>query len=203
MDRDSTAKLASQLESSAVDWFIAGGRQHFKNNGLKIYEELPRQKIDFPAGVLAAEGLLPYISDGRGDYLIRSLAYTLRVFEDQPFFLLVENGHIDGAGHANEAGKLVDEVLDFDRAIGAAMDYVDAHPETLLIVTADHETGGVSIPHGDAERVELAFQGDDHTGIKVPLFAYGAGAGQFSGFLDNTAVFDLILAYFGIRADSN
>ena len=72
--------------------------------------------------------------------------------------------------------------------------YADQHPGTLVIVTADHETGGVTLPQGNLQKneVELAYHSDDHTGILVPIFAYGAHAAQFSGVFDNTAIFHKI-----------
>jgi alkaline phosphatase len=73
--------------------------------------------------------------------------------------------------------------------------YADDHPGTLVIITADHETGGVSIPQGSirAHSVELNFQSDDHTGIPVPIFAYGAHSGDFRGVYENTEVFHRIM----------
>ncbi len=203
LDRDSTAKIVGQLEKSSVDWFIAGGAKHFKNRSSRynLLTTLPSDKVSWPAGVLAAEGSLPSVTAGRGEFLTGSLAYTLNQLEEKnaPFFLMVENGHIDGAGHANNAKNLVAEELDFDKAIGIAMKFIDAHPETLLIVTADHETGGVSIPHGTDSHIELDFQGDDHSGIMVPVFAYGLGAENFRGILDNTEIFGKILSTLGVK----
>ena len=115
------------------------------------------------------------------------------------FFMLAENGHIDGAGHENLASNLVEEVLDFDQAIGLAMAFVDAHPETLLVVTADHETGGLSIAHGYDGGIELDFQSNDHTGILVPLFSYGNQAQKFSGVMDNTEIFTKLADYLGLN----
>ena len=108
---------------------------------------------------------------------------------------MIESGMIDSGGHANHASMIVTEMQDFDLAIGEMIRYVDTHPETLLLVTADHETGGVSIPQGNLSsgEVELAFYSDDHTGIMVPLFAYGAQSHHFGGVYPNTEVFGKII----------
>ena len=203
MDRDSSSKIAGQLEGSALDWFVAGGRNHFKGkkSSFTFFDSLPQKTVDFPAGVLAADKGLPFKADGRGEYLQNALAFTLEDFEKRstPFFLMVENGHIDGAGHENDAMNLVNEELDFDAAIGLAMQFVDAHPEVLLVITADHETGGVSIPHGSEKSIELDFESNDHSGIRVPLFAYGNGAENFTGFMENTDVFHKIVQFYGFQ----
>jgi alkaline phosphatase len=86
-------------------------------------------------------------------------------------------------------------MLDFDQVIGSVLRFADTHPGTLVLITADHETGGVSIPQGDITKktVELAFHSDDHTGILVPIFAYGAQSDRFRGVYENTEVFRKIL----------
>lgn len=92
---------------------------------------------------------------------------------------MIEAANIDSGGHSNSTSMIVSEMLDFDEVIGKVVQYVDDNPNTLLIITADHETGGVSIPQGDiaSNTVELGFHSDDHTGIMVPVFAYGAHSG--------------------------
>jgi alkaline phosphatase len=75
------------------------------------------------------------------------------------------------------------------------LEYVDKNPNTLLLVTADHETAGLSLPQGDIRnhKIEMAFHSDDHTGIMVPIFAYGAHSGEFRGVYENTEVFHKIM----------
>ncbi|MDL1871049.1 hypothetical protein FBR05_02465 [Deltaproteobacteria bacterium PRO3] len=70
------------------------------------------------------------------------------------FFLMVEGGLIDYAGHDNDAGTMLQETLDFDAAIRVAMEYVEKHPDTLLIVTADHETGGFGFAYQKSPGIE-------------------------------------------------
>ena len=112
-----------------------------------------------------------------------------------PFFLMVEAAKIDSGGHSNSPSTIVTELLDFDRVIGEVLSYADLHPGTLVLVTADHETGGVTLPQGNIAKreVELAFHSDDHTGILVPIFAYGARSGEFRGVYPNTEIFTRIL----------
>ncbi|MFO1462378.1 MAG: alkaline phosphatase [bacterium] len=74
------------------------------------------------------------------------------------FFLMVEGGLIDYAGHDNDSGTMLQETLDFDAAIGVAVAYVQQHPDTLLIVTADHETGGFGFAYGKSPGIEMTLQ---------------------------------------------
>ena len=116
---------------------------------------------------------------------------ALSHLDDDPdgFFLMVEGGNIDTASHVNEYGYMAGEVLAFDAAVATALAYADTHPDTLLIVTADHETGGLSIQAGGDGWLTFTFTTTDHTGVNVPIRATGPGADTFAGTtVDNTAV---------------
>jgi alkaline phosphatase len=107
----------------------------------------------------------------------------------RPFFFMIEGGLIDWANHDNLAKESYGEVKEFSDAIEVALAFYKEHPkETLIIVTADHETGGALI-FSDG----LRFFSEDHTGNIVPVFAIGIGAEQFSGFYDNTEIVGKIL----------
>lgn len=112
----------------------------------------------------------------------------------KPFFLVAESGRVDYGGHENNMAKTVNEALSLDWAVSSALAFVDENPQTLLIVLADHETGGLSLLDGNFEEqwVLGSYSTDDHTGIPIPYFVYGAGASQFQGIMDNTAVYHLI-----------
>ena len=202
-ERDDAEQIAAYLRESKLDLFVGGGGHNFAaehanlaSAGFTLIEDMVESEAG-RIGYFAAERSLPKILDGRGDYLLNSTAFALDFFEKKgkPFFLMVEAANIDSGGHGNSTSTIVSEMLDFDEVIGAVIRYVDAHPNTLLIVTADHETGGVSIPQGDlaSSTVELAYHSDDHTAILVPIFAYGTHSGDFRGVYDNTAVFDKIM----------
>ncbi len=108
---------------------------------------------------------------------------------------MIESAMIDSGGHGNSSSTIVRELLDFDQVIGWMIQYVDQNPNTLLVITADHETAGVSLPQGNISNneVEFAYHSDDHTGIMVPIFAYGAHSGEFRGVYENTEVFHKIM----------
>lgn len=103
---------------------------------------------------------------------------------------MVEGSEIDFLAHENKTPGVVLETLDFDRAIGAALKFAASNGETLIIVTADHETGGMTINGGDYKNgtVTGKFTSGGHTGIAVPVYAFGPGAEQFTGFMENTDI---------------
>lgn len=109
------------------------------------------------------------------------------------FFLMIESAIIDGYGHNNDTEGMVVEMQEFGRTLNAMIDYVNRHPETLLVVTADHETGGTGVYYnghtpGNEGPLRLKFSTSGHTGTVVPVFAYGAGAENFAGVMKNTDI---------------
>ena len=99
---------------------------------------------------------------------------------------------------------MVQEVQDLDKAIGDAMRFVDENKETLLIVTADHETGGLTLLNGDLRtgRVAGQFSSDDHSAVCVPVFAYGPQSNLFAGVYPNTEIFNKIMRLFNANRRS-
>jgi len=139
---------------------------------------------------------------GRGDFLPHALQKSLATLAPggKPFFIMAEGAQIDWGGHSNNVEYVGREMLDFDVAIGEALKFADRNGETLIIVTADHETGGLSLLGGNvAQRtVRGNFSTGDHTSIPVPVFAYGPGAEQFRGVYQNTEICRKICALLGI-----
>ncbi|MEA3317880.1 MAG: alkaline phosphatase, partial [Bacteroidota bacterium] len=103
--------------------------------------------------------------------------------------------------HANDTEYIVSEMIDFDKAVGKAIDFAKKDGNTLVIITADHECGGFALNGGDMEKgtVEGAFTTDHHTAVMVPVFAYGPGANKFMGIYQNTAVFDKMMEAFDFK----
>jgi alkaline phosphatase len=158
---------------------------------LGVAVERDRRKI---LGLFAA-GPLPKVSQGRRPSLAAMSLAALRVLSASPegFFLMIEGSQIDWAGHSNDYAWHVLETADFDDAIGAVRGYLEEtglHRETLLVVTADHETGGLTLkkhprlPLG----VEPSWSTDYHTGVAVPVFSEGPGAERFAGIQDHARI---------------
>jgi len=198
-DRDSTYKITSAINQSDLDVIIGNADEEQKKIISKSFlcknpdEAAPSLKREKTA-ILYDK--IPFVTEERGNYLEKNTKLILDEISisNRDFIVMIENGHIDGAGHANKSTELMNEVLDLDHSVGILMDFIDNNPQCTLIVTADHETGGVTLPHADAKgNPEIRFQSDDHTGIPVPVFAYGAGAHLFQGIYPNTAIFSKIL----------
>ena len=207
-ERDAAVEIAGYLPASALNLVIGGGGKHFKKEklsqaGFTLVPDLQKLgEVKEPrVAHFASEGGMPSMEAGRGNFLSQAFLQASSYLGKgkSPFFLMLEAAKIDSGGHSNAPSTIVTELLDFDRAIAEAIRYADTHPGTLVLVTADHETGGVSIPQGDLGRreVELAFHSDDHTGILVPLFAYGARSSAFAGVYDNTEIFHRLLKVIG------
>ena len=118
------------------------------------------------------------------------------------FFIMLEGSQVDWAGHANDLNYLKREMQDFDEAVELALDYATQNQDTLVIATADHETGGLLIESSSptdytAPEVKFSFNTGigygSHTGVPVPVYAYGPGSENVTGTLDNTDIFYAML----------
>ncbi len=205
-DRSMSEDIAIDFLSSHVDILIGGGVKSFTNrkDSRNLFHELAKKNYAVSGSfksidtlkakrfVILDDAAVVSKQKGRGDFLSRSLLKSTSVFssQPQPFFIMEEGAQIDWGGHDNNMEYIVREVLDFDQAIGEAMKFVDQNNETLLIITADHETGGVTLLDGNVSTGSVLgkFSTNDHTGIAVPVFAYGPGADQFRGVYQNTEI---------------
>ncbi len=127
------------------------------------------------------------------DYLPDAAAFSMEFLSGRSpkgFFIMIEGSQIDWACHANAADQLIEEMLDFDEAVGRVLAFAKRDRETLVIVTADHECGGVAVnPGSKLKRPRIEFTTHDHTASMVPVFAYGPKAELFSGVYDNTEIY--------------
>jgi alkaline phosphatase len=216
--RGSYEDIARDFLSTDIDLFIGGGYDHFANrkdnvnltDSLKArgyvvtttMAEVMRSTAPKLAGFTAPVHN-PYRLKGRGDMLPSATSKAIEVLarNKKGFFLMVEGSQIDWAAHANAADTVIDETIDFDRAVGIALDFAEKDGNTLVVITADHETGGVTLVGGDlkSSTVKLSFSTKDHTAVIIPVFAYGPGAERFIGIYENTEIFHKIREAFGFR----
>jgi alkaline phosphatase len=210
--RDDYEGIATDFLKTNIDVFIGGGRKNFsdRSDNRNLLNELRAKnyQVIFSmdsiknikqgklAGLTASESNLSII-EGRGDMLPEATKTAMNILSNNKkgFFLMVEGSQIDWGAHANNADFVTSEVIDFDKAIGTALEFAQADGNTLVIVTADHETGGMTIVDGnyDAGTITAGFSTTSHTGIMVPVFAYGPGAEMFQGIQENTAIFDKMM----------
>ncbi|PZR29835.1 MAG: alkaline phosphatase [Citrobacter freundii] len=138
-----------------------------------------------------------YVAEGRGDWLQKAYAKSISLLSSNKdgFFLMLEAAKVDHGGHSNKLPLVVTEVMDFDQLIGKAMEFADSNGETLIIVTADHETGGLTLTGGDYAKGSVSgqFSTGGHTALPVPVFAYGPQSQLFTGVYENTEIFNKIL----------
>jgi len=114
---------------------------------------------------------------------------------------MVEGSQIDWGGHDNNPQYVIEETYDFDLAVGVALQFAARDKNTLIIVTADHETGGMALTGGNLEdrSVLASFSTNGHTGVVVPVFSFGPGAENFTGFFDNTEYYVKIKETLRVR----
>jgi alkaline phosphatase len=140
---------------------------------------------------------------GRGEWFTQAFAKTIDKLSraENGFFIMAEGAQVDHGGHDNNLSYVASEVIDFDKVIGKALEFADQNGETLVIVTADHETGGLTLLDGDFSKgyVSGQFSTNDHTSLPVPVFAYGPRSGLFRGVYENTAIFNKILEALGVQ----
>ena len=220
IDRNNYDEIALDFLKTDVDVFIAGGRNNFENRPDSVnLSDILRQRnyqvvYDTTAVKEITQGKVagflyddhpPKFSDGRGRMLeIASLkAIELLDVFDKGFFMMIEGSQIDWGGHDNDSQYIVDEAVDFDNVVGKVLDFAEQDGETLVVITADHECGGYALLGGDYEKatVEGAFCTDHHSGVMVPIFAFGPGAEKFSGIIENTDFFDNFMELFGFNEE--
>jgi len=173
--------------------------------GYKVSQDLPQIVSDEKIAVFISDDHPLKYSEGRGDALPNSVEYALSRLKNNKdgFFVMIEGAQIDLACEDNDQAYLLDEMLDFDRAVGKALDFAERDDNTLVVITGDHETGGYALLDGSVENntVEGQFMTIQHTGSLIPVFAFGPGAEDFSGTYENTEFFYKFLEYFGLDRD--
>jgi len=221
--RDDATAILKDLLKSPVDVLMGSGDESLNNVGIlkesdkakigenivselstryKIVSSLDsvREKQNNKWIVIEKRAGLSML-DGRGDWLQQALAKTIKVLSKRKegFFLMAEGAQVDYGGHDNNIAYVSTEVMDFDKTIGDALRFADKDGETLVIVTADHETGGLTLLDGDYTKgyVSGQFSTNDHTALPVQVFAYGPQSFRFRGVYENTALFKKILDSFG------
>jgi alkaline phosphatase len=211
-ERSREDSIAADFLSSPVSILIGGGAKHFnqRKDGLNMPALLRDKGYTFSTRledldtlttskflVLDKRAELSMLS-GRGNFLTHSLQKSIATLRkhEKGFFIMAEAAQIDYGGHTNNVPYVTTEMMDFDRAIGAAMQFADEDGHTLVIVTADHETGGLSLLDGNIAKgqVDGHFSSNDHSAVMVPVFAYGPHSLDFRGVYENTEIFEKIMA---------
>lgn len=216
-------EIARQLVYSPVDFFAGGGLDFFnkRTDKLNYLDSLSGQgfvidtnslankqalDINKKYGYLLAGDAMPKMQDGRGDFLSDATLQGIKYLSqsEKGFFLMVEGSQIDWGGHANDANYIIEEVKDFDKVIGHALDFAKKDKNTLVLVTADHETGGFALSPAEVRRqanydiIKPTFSTGGHTSTLIPVFAYGPGSENFTGIYPNNELFHKMVKVLGI-----
>ena len=209
-DRDAESEIVTDYVNCNADYVFGGGAKLFENreDGRDLFKELREKGFRTPrrwdelAGIKSGKVFaVPYPVDTplpaeRGDLLARASLKGIDLLNQNKngFFMMIEGSQLDDYGHFNDLDLLMQETHDFDRTIGAIYEWAAKDGETLVVVTADHETGGLTLVDGDLKegKIVCKFSTGGHSGVMVPVYAFGPGAQEFTGIYENTAIFDKI-----------
>ena len=210
-------EIAQDLLKSEIDFFAGGGfsffldttgHNGFEEHGIQVdFSKLKKIRKPEPGeryGFLLAAERMPTMREGRKDFLSKSTSIAVDFLStgESGYFLMVEGSQIDWAGHGNNVQYMITEVNDFEQTVGHVLDYADKNGETLVIVTADHETGGFTLgaagnnndDTADYTIIEPTFATTNHSAALVPVLAYGPGAENFIGIYENTEIFHKLVS---------
>lgn len=214
-DRYLYREIAKDLLLSEIDYFAGGGIKYFiDSTNVNVFEEhnievnyakLKRIRRPEPGkrfGFLLAADRMPAMLEGRETFLEKATSIGVDFLStgENGFFLMVEGSQIDWAGHGNNVQYMITEMNDFEQAVRSVMEYAQKDGETLVIVTADHETGGFTLGAegengygADYSTINPTFATTNHSATLVPVFAYGPGASNFMGVYENSEIFHKVL----------
>jgi len=231
-DRNMYTEIALQMIGSGVDVLLGGGEDEFlpatetgcyiepgeRGDGRNLVSEAQATGFTYVCDAAGLAGVNPLTTDRllglfADEGMVRTFSPSLALMTERAleilsrdsdgFFLMVEGGQIDWAGHANDGANVIGDVIGLDEAVSVGLDYAALHPDTLVIVTADHETGGMAasltssgdpgedgpffMPNSTPFYVNWTTTG--HTEADVPVTASGPWSSTLQGTQQNTEVF--------------
>lgn len=204
-DRYNYDKIVQYQIETDIDLMLGGGREYFskyqnemlQENWVWINDLSKLEEIDKNAKVIGTFGEESISKENSRTSLKDMTSAAIdRLENENGFFLMIEGSDIDTYSHQNNMQRMLNEMVDFDNAVKVAMDYVDNNKDTLLIVTADHETGGLKLEGvTDANQLtDSLFTTGEHTAANVLLYAYGLGEKDLTKYrlIDNTFIYKFI-----------
>lgn len=218
--RNDSKQIAEDLIAFRPDVIMGGGRKYFTERKYTDENLIDKAKsagfnyVETPEDFYATQvtpvlGLLDEsaqvdATETDSDLLTELAEHTWEILEKNKkgFFTLVEGSLIDHAAHANNTEEVLWWMEEIDNVINAAFDYADTHKGTLVLVTADHETGGITLVPGSKNFTKgesglgVKYSTTSHTASPVILYAYGASSWKFSGVMDNTDIFKRLKSVF-------
>ena len=214
--RGERKQITEDLIAFKPDIIVGGGRKYFtekKYTDVNLLDKAVGEGFTYvstpeefysawttPILGLLDEGNQLDEAEINSDLLSDLAGHTYEILEKNKngFFAMIEGSHIDHAAHANNSEMVLWWMEEFDKLVNAAFDYADTHKGTLVVVTADHETGGITLVPGSKDftkgesGLEMNYSSTSHTGSPVLLYSYGASSWKFSGVMENTDIFKKI-----------
>lgn len=208
-DRRQGELLAEQYTTTLTDIIIGGGRRYFlperfggkRKDNVDLLAKLKEHSYDvftdYEALVTSNSRKYYALLENEALSAAAKRRYSLSDLTKKAlsdistnecgFVLMVEGSQIDNGGHDNNQQLLLNELSDFEQAVATVLDFAEDNKETLVVVTADHETGGVSLIDGElnGSNLKVGFSTKDHTAAMVGVFAYGPGCDVFLGINEN------------------
>jgi alkaline phosphatase len=190
----SSAKGTSVLNEASILGFEVQHNQfspfsHQETRQLILFDSIVFEHQSVKEGKLVHNPKAPLLP-----MLTREAIQFLNMKSENGFFLVIEEDQIDSWGHENNLDFVTWHMKNLDDAVKMAMDFAVQDKETLVIVTSDHETGGLNII--DAKRssasIKAVFATDDHSAQPVPMYTFGPGSSLFQGTMENTQIFSIL-----------
>ena len=195
-----------QLLKSEIDVIMGGGSKYWNDssdviaeqNGVSVYFDFDSVKVDDKRiiGLFADNYLdLDYKNRYPSTKNMAKLALEKLEKNENGFFLMVEESQTDWAGHVNNASYVKTEMQSLDDLVRFCLEYQSVNPDVLVILTADHETGGIAVYDEDEDNLNIEFMNSHHSANLVPIFASGPGAEAFDALLDNSEIGKLLISF--------
>jgi alkaline phosphatase len=218
-DRDNEDAIAMDFLKGNCDIAIGGGYQFFmhRKDEKNLFKELQQHgfvTVGDTSGqfkpqtatkllyTLANDGMKT-MQEGRGDYLKKATLNAMNLLSQNKngYMLMVEGSQIDWGGHAMNYEYMKTELHDFNEVINAVLDEAEKAGDILVVVTADHETGGLALTTNKENHQKFTpkYTYNKHTGVMVPVFAYGPGAEEFAGIYENNTIFNKFLKLLDLK----
>lgn len=220
-NRSMGEEIANDIANANIDLLVGGGMKYFskrkdgkdliqkvKDRGYSVYTDTSSYfaSQNRKSMVILADDHMKAANKDRGNYLPRAVEKTINLLNENKkgFVMMIEGSQIDWACHGNDTEMLRAEMADFDKTIGVALDFAKKDKNTLVLVFADHETGGVTLPPVETNSLSeeygdytVKYSTGAHSGTLIPVFAYGPGAETFQGIYENYEIFHKILKLKG------
>jgi alkaline phosphatase len=225
--RSNEWEIASQLSAAPLTVLLGGGYSYFlpasnpesyRDDDLDLLAAMRKRGTTVTTDAAEFKGLdlsrvkslvglfypdSPPRASERKPSLPEMTEAALKVLSRNPkgFFLMIEGSQIDGGGHGNNLQSVVEEVLDFDRTVEMVRRFAEQDGNTLVVVTADHETGGLSLNDASdrSKTLTAGWTTKEHTANLVPIFALGPSAQAFAGLHQNQQIPQIAVQVWGVK----